>query len=141
MEVLSSRVLVKVDNLDETVEWWTTVLGLSIAREYGVDGHRTGVAIFCGGTLVEFSRTGSTPSALTLWMQVPNLAAESDRLLAAGVESVEAPERKPWGLDEWRFTTPEGVEIVLVEVPAAHPLRQRFVIDELADARRKRTRG
>ena len=61
---------------------------------------------------------------LALWLQVRDLAAEHRRLQAAGVEILRAPEREPWGLAEMWITDPDGVGIVLVEVPTQHPLRR-----------------
>ncbi|HVD89754.1 MAG TPA: VOC family protein [Jatrophihabitantaceae bacterium] len=46
------------------------------------------------------------------------------RLQAAGVEILPAPEREPGGLAEMWITDPDGVRIVLVEVPTQHPLRR-----------------
>jgi predicted enzyme related to lactoylglutathione lyase len=67
---------------------------------------------------------GTSASNLALWLQVRDLAAEHQRLQAAGVEIVRAPEREPWGLLEMWIADPDGVRIVLVEVPAQHPLRR-----------------
>jgi len=39
------------------------------------------------------------------------------------------PERMPWGLVEMWIEDPDGVRIVLVEVPFGHPLRTRLGID------------
>ncbi|MCB1029419.1 MAG: VOC family protein [Microthrixaceae bacterium] len=129
MDVLSSRVLVHTADLAASVAWWGDTLGLTVAREYGADGVATGVAFFCGGTLVEFSGHGAGPSGLTLWLQVPDLEAEAERLIGAGVTHDGRPETMPWGLIEWWVTSPEGVRIVLVEVPAGHPLRSRLHVD------------
>ena len=35
------------------------------------------------------------------------------------------PVREPWGLIEMWIADPDGVGIVLVEIPADHPLRYR----------------
>ena len=59
MDVLSSRLLVRTDDLAASTAWWRDTLGLSVAREYGAEGVATGVAFFCGGVLVEFSGHGS----------------------------------------------------------------------------------
>ncbi len=61
---------------------------------------------------------------LALWLQVRDLTVEQRRLKAAGVEILRAPQREPWGLLEMWITDPDGVRIVLVEVPAQHPLRR-----------------
>jgi hypothetical protein len=40
------------------------------------------------------------------------------------VEIVREPRREPWGLIEMWIADPDGVHIVLVEVPEDHPLRR-----------------
>lgn len=45
-------------------------------------------------------------------------------LAAAGVEVLREPRREPWGLEEMWIADPDGVRIVLVEIPADHPLRR-----------------
>ena len=59
-----------------------------------------------------------------MWLQVRDVEAEHERLLAAGVPVVSGPRREPWGLLEMWIEDPDGVPIVLVEVPDEHPLRR-----------------
>ncbi|NLH66945.1 MAG: VOC family protein [Candidatus Microthrix parvicella] len=129
VDVLSSRLLVRTDDLAASTAWWRDTLGLSVAREYGAEGVATGVAFFCGGVLVEFSGHGSDPAGLALWLQVPDVMVESDRLIQADVAHDGRPERMPWGLIEWWIRSPEGVRLVLVEIPKDHPLRSRRVLE------------
>ena len=37
---------------------------------------------------------------------------------------IREPVTEPWGLVEMWIEDPDGIRIVLVEVPAAHPLRR-----------------
>jgi hypothetical protein len=46
------------------------------------------------------------------------------RLAAARVPVIRAPAAEPWGLIEMWIEDPDGIRIVLVEVPADHPLRR-----------------
>ncbi len=126
MEVLSSRVIVRCADLDRTAAFWTEVVGLRIAREYGAGGARLGVVLFCGGGFLELGAGGSgaEPGAV-LWLQVPDVDAEAARLAASGV-AVDGPRTEPWGLREAWFTDPEGLRTVLVEVPDGHPIRSRI---------------
>lgn len=131
MEVLSSRVLLRAGDLDAATHWYREVLGLRVAREFGVDGRVTGVVFFLGGGFLEISQAGATAKlsnggALTLWLQVPDLDAEHERLVALDVDVDASPQRMPWGLDEMWIRGPDGVRIVLVEVPPEHPLRRRL---------------
>jgi catechol 2,3-dioxygenase-like lactoylglutathione lyase family enzyme len=59
-----------------------------------------------------------------IWLQVRDVAAEHARLAAAGVRIIRGPVVEPWGLTEMWIEDPDGVRIVLVEVPAGHPLRR-----------------
>ena len=128
MEVLSSRVLMAPRDLQEGVRWYTEVLGLRVAREYGAGGRVTGVVLFLGGGLLELTGPragGPAGPGLSLWLQVPDVGAEHARLHAAGVTVTAPPERMPWGLVECWIADPEGTRICLVEVPEDHPSRRR----------------
>ena len=59
-----------------------------------------------------------------IWLQVRDVHAEHARLAAAGVRILREPTAEPWGLTEMWIEDPDGVRIVLVEVPADHPLRR-----------------
>jgi predicted enzyme related to lactoylglutathione lyase len=136
VEVLSSRVLLSPIDFDAAVEWYRDVLGLRIAREYGIHGRVTGTVFFLGGGFLELNRTHPArhrdPMPMTLWLQVPDVDAEHERLRSTGsVLITQAPETMPWGLREMWIEDPEGTRLVLVEVPPGHPLRTRL---DLADA-------
>lgn len=62
---------------------------------------------------------------MRLWLQVPDAAAAHEELRAGGVEIVRPPVKEPWGLVEMWIADPDGLPIVLVEVPADHPIRYR----------------
>ncbi len=128
MEVLSSRVMLAPTDFQRSVAFYRDTLGLRIYREFGADGHQTGVVFFLGGGYLELSASGSTSAmgSVTLWLQVPDLAAEHTRLAAVGVTITEAPNRKPWGLDEMWAVDPDGHRLCLVEVPPDHPIRRRL---------------
>ena len=123
VDVLSSRVLLRPTDPDRSQAFYRDVLGLAVYREFGPPEHR-GLVFFLGNGLLEVSgHADGPPRGLALWVQVRDLAAEVGRLAAAGVPVAAAPERKPWGLLEATVTDPDGVAIVLVQVPADHPLR------------------
>ena len=133
MEVLSSRVLLAPRDLDQSTRWYVDTLGLRIAREFGAEGRRTGVVLFLGGGFLELSGAaaadvagGSLSSPVGLWLQVPDLDVEHDRLLQAGADITRAPATMPWGLREMWLADPDGTRIALVEVPETHPLRSRL---------------
>ena len=57
-------------------------------------------------------------------MQVRDVAAEHERLLAIGAGVTRPPVQEPWGLIELWVKAPDDVQLVLVEVPEGHPLRR-----------------
>ena len=128
MEVLSSRVLVRTRDLPRALGFWRDQLGLRVFREYGVDGRVSGVVLFLGGGFLELTEAapgeGHGLAGGALWLQVPDVAAEVARLQAIGVP-VDPARHMPWGLVEAWATDPDGVRIVLVEVPEGHPIRTR----------------
>ena len=124
MEVLSSRVLLRPSDPARSRAFYGEVLGLAVYREFGPPEH-PGVVFFLGNGLLELSgRSGEIPRGLALWLQVRDVAAEHARLTAAGVPVRRPPAVEPWGLVEMWIADPDGVPIVLVEVPADHPLRR-----------------
>jgi catechol 2,3-dioxygenase-like lactoylglutathione lyase family enzyme len=125
VDVLSSRVLLRPTNLARSRHFYRDVLGLAVYREFG-PADDPGVVFFLGSGFLEVSgaSSGATGRALQLWLQVRDVRAEHDRLSAAGVRVLRQPRIEPWGLIETWLADPDGVPIVLVEVPADHPLRR-----------------
>ena len=126
MEVLSGRIILRPVDLERSLRFYGETLGLKIYREYGT-GRDSGVVFFMGGGYLEV--TGQAPPVdvdkVSLWLQVPDLVEAHARLAAAGVDIAQPPERKPWGLDEMWIRDPDGLTIVVVQVPEDHPLRHR----------------
>ncbi|WP_375003699.1 VOC family protein [Aeromicrobium sp. CTD01-1L150] len=125
MEVLSSRILLRPRDPARSRHFYGDVLGLAVHREFG-DPEHPGVVFFLGGGLLEVSgRSSETGDQIaSLWLQVRDVAAEHTRLAAAGVPVLQAPTREPWGLIECWIEDPDGIRIVLVQVPEDHPLRR-----------------
>lgn len=126
MHVLSSRVLLRPANFEASVAFYEQAAGLTRYREWGRAPHR-GVVYFLGGGFLELAESpGNTPAIgdVRLWLQVADVRAARDELAARGVAIAEEPERKPWGLIECTVTDPDGLRLVIVEVPPDHPLRR-----------------
>lgn len=121
MEVLQSRVLYRPVDYERSVAFYRDVIGLQIYREWV-----TGTVFFLGGGLLELSRSaGPVPDdKISLWLQVRDVDAEFARLQAAGVTVVESPVDEPWGLREARIRDPDGLLLVVVEIPPDHPMRR-----------------
>ena len=107
MDVLSSRILLRPSDLDRSHHFYRDVLGLAIYREFGPPDD-PGVVFFLGPGLLEVSGHAAGPPghSVMIWIQV------------------RGPVTGPWGLTEMWIQDPEGIQIVLVEVPADHPLRR-----------------
>jgi catechol 2,3-dioxygenase-like lactoylglutathione lyase family enzyme len=130
VQVLSSRVLLTPTDFDASLAFYRDVLGLHVYREFGRSGRVTGVVFFTGGGLLELSVNGAPPASpaptgVRLWLQVPDVDAEVERLAGLGVHVLEAPTTRPWGLREAEVADPDGLVLVLVQVPEDHPLRRR----------------
>ncbi|MGW5253801.1 VOC family protein [Streptomyces sp. NPDC004012] len=126
VHVLNSRVLLRPTDPERSRAFYGEKLGLAVYREFGT-GPERGVVYFLGGGFLEVSGRGeTTPSpALKLWLQVQDVTAAHKELAGAGVEIVRPPVKEPWGLIEMWIADPDGTRIVLVEIPADHPLRHR----------------
>ena len=125
VDILSSRILLRPADPDRSRRFYRDVLGLAIYREFGSPAD-PGVVFFLGPGLLEISGRSAGPPgrSLMIWLQVRDVHAEHARLAAAGVRVLREPTAEPWGLTEMWIEDPDGVRIVLVEVPADHPLRR-----------------
>lgn len=126
MEVLASRILLRPRDPERSRRFYRDTLGLAVYREFGSPAH-PGLVFFLGSGFLEVSGQahGDPPDdGLALWLQVRDLEAEHKRLRAADVPVTRGPRQEPWGLLEMWVEDPDGVPIVLVEVPDDHPLRR-----------------
>jgi predicted enzyme related to lactoylglutathione lyase len=132
MEVLNGRVLLRPVDPERSRAFYRDALGLAVYREFG-SGPTAGIVFFLGGGFLELSGQLDTadpqaPAAdtaqLALWLQVRDVSAAHHELAVRGVQILRPPRQEPWGLVEMWVSDPDGVRIVLVEVPADHPLRR-----------------
>jgi predicted enzyme related to lactoylglutathione lyase len=126
MEVLTSRTIIRPTDLDRSLAFYGSALGLAVAREFGT-GDQRGVVFFAGGGLIEVVGTGTTSAgtgAVALWLQVRSVDETLAELIDRGVPVSRSAVLEPWGLIEAWIDDPDGVRINLVEVPADHPLRR-----------------
>lgn len=128
MEVLASRILLQARDLDVTLAFYEGALGLQRFREFGAPPHR-GVVFFLGGGYLEVTETDpgvvpDAPAGVRVWAQVRDVRAAVSALHDAGVSIVDPAERKPWGLIEATVHDPDGLPLVLVEIPGDHPMRR-----------------
>ncbi|MBY6413594.1 VOC family protein [Rhodococcus sp. BP-252] len=123
MEILSGRTILRPADYDRTLAFYRDDLGLAVHREYGA-----GTVFFAGQSLIEVAAHGgsSTPSTFdgALWLQVRDIEAAAAELRERGVAVDRDPKQESWGLIEMWLRDPDGVPIVLVEIPSDHPLRR-----------------
>ncbi|MGW2517258.1 VOC family protein [Streptomyces sp. NPDC001617] len=126
VHILSGRILLRPTDPELSRRFYGEQLGLSVYREFGT-GPERGTVYFLGGGFLELSGRSETATSpdVRLWLQVADAAAAHEELRGAGVEIVRPPVKEPWGLIEMWITDPDGTRIVLVEVPADHPIRYR----------------
>ncbi|MFK4104907.1 VOC family protein [Streptomyces sp. NPDC019531] len=126
VHVLSGRVLLRPTDPERSRVFYGDRLGLAVYREFGT-GPERGTVYFLGGGFLELSGRSETPPGadVRLWLQVPDIASAHEELLGKGVEIVRPPVKEPWGLIEMWVADPDGTPIVLVEIPADHPIRYR----------------
>lgn len=125
MDVLSSRIILRPSDPERSRAFYRDVLGLAVYREFG-DPDSPSQVFFLGNGLLEVSGHGDGGGSgeLCLWLQVRELEREHRRLRDAGVRILREPVQEPWGLVEMWIADPEEVRIVVVEIPADHPLRR-----------------
>jgi predicted enzyme related to lactoylglutathione lyase len=125
MDILSSRLLLRPADFDRSARFYREVLGLAIYREFGSPAN-PGVVFFLGPGFLEVSGRSASPAgrSVMMWLQVRDVQAEHGRLAAAGARILRGPVAESWGLIEMWIEDPDGVQIVLVEVPVDHPLRR-----------------
>ena len=125
MDILSSRILLRPSDLERSRHFYHDVLGLAIYREFGPPDD-PGVVFFLGQGLLEVSGQAADPAgrSVMIWIQVRDVRAEHAQLAAARVPVIREPVTEPWGLAEIWIEDPDGIRIVLIEVPAGHPLRR-----------------
>jgi len=124
VEILSSRTILRPRDYDAALTFYGRTLGLAIAREYP-----GGTVFFAGQSLVEVAAHGGPADGEqnfhgALWLQVRDVYDAEAELTLAGTPIVRAARQEPWGLHEMWIADPDGVPIVLVEIPADHPLRR-----------------
>ncbi|MFE5476895.1 VOC family protein [Nocardia sp. NPDC056541] len=123
MEILNSRIIVRPSDYGRTLAFYRDSLGLAIAREYP-----GGTVFFAGQSLLEVAAHGGSGQAGTfdgaIWLQVRDVEDAAAELALKGIEIERAPVLEHWGLWEMWVRDPDGVAIVLVQVPAEHPIRR-----------------
>ena len=125
MDILSSRILLRPSDLDRSRRFYRDVRDLAIFRESGPPDD-PGLVSFPGPGLPEVSGPAAGPPGRTvmIWIQVRISTPSTPGWPQPGVRIIRAPATERWGLIEMWIEDPDGIRIVLVKVPADHPLRR-----------------
>ncbi|HJF13542.1 MAG TPA: VOC family protein [Enteractinococcus helveticum] len=128
MDILSGRTLLRPTNPTRSQAFYRDTLGLAIYREFGPP-EAPSLVFFYGNGMLEVTGHATPPgqgtnAMVSLWLQVRDVEAEYQRLRDLGVTMLREPRTEPWGLIEAWIADPDGIQIVLVQIPADHPLRR-----------------
>ena len=113
-EVRQLRVVFQTDRYDDSVAFYSDVLGLDIAESWGGPTAR-GCLFAWEGTLVEFFEGDWVESGTQLAIEVADADAEYARLVAAGADPQE-PADMPWGHRSVFIADPHGNQLNFFQV-------------------------
>jgi catechol 2,3-dioxygenase-like lactoylglutathione lyase family enzyme len=125
--VMQLRVALTAKEYDRLVKFYCTGLGLEPAQEWTHNGGH-GLMLEMGqGTLELFDEeyaahideleAGARVSGqIRFALQVPDLQAAMERLLANGATLVHPPVETPWGDYNVRLQDPDGLQVTLFQV-------------------------
>jgi catechol 2,3-dioxygenase-like lactoylglutathione lyase family enzyme len=121
MEFLMSRMILRPRDPARTTAFYRDTLGLAVYREFP-----GGTVFFLGNSLLEVSGHGESGPGedVAIWLQVRDIDTTARELTEAGAVIDRGPEHEPWGLTEMWLRDPDGLKIVVVEVPDDHPMRR-----------------
>jgi catechol 2,3-dioxygenase-like lactoylglutathione lyase family enzyme len=112
---MSARFEIFPDDLDVTVDFYTRVLGFRLTADRRdepspyVSLQRGGVRIGAVSSDVPDARAARLPPAgVELVLEVDDVGAERDQVIAAGWPLSEDLQDRPWGLTDFRILDPAG---------------------------------
>lgn len=123
VDILAARTILRPVDYRKTLEFYRDGLSLAVCREYP-----GGTVLFAGQGLIEIAAHGGTEESGSfsgaLWLQVRDIDSATAELEQAGIAIVREATTEPWGLIEMWIEDPDGIPIVLVQIPQDHPLRR-----------------
>ena len=108
------RFVFQTDRYDDSVAFYSDVLGLDVADSWGGPTAR-GCLFAWAGTLVEFFEGDWVESGTQLAIEVADADAEHARLVAAGANPQD-PAEMPWGHRSVFLVDPHGNELNFFQV-------------------------
>lgn len=129
LPVLELRVALTSDDYERLVSFYCRGLGLEPEQLWSNDGGRAMLLNLGRATLELFDETQAQAidqieagrrisGHIRLALQVPDLEAAMERLLAHGAALVHPPVVTPWGDHNARLQDPDGLQITLFQQPA-----------------------
>ena len=129
--VLQLRVALTSADFERSVKFYCDGLGIEPAAIWNNDGGQAMMLEMGNATLELFDEkqaevidqleAGKRVSGqIRFALQVPDLQAAMDRLLAHGATLVHPPVNTPWGDDNVRLQDPDGVQITLFQSKEEH---------------------
>ena len=128
--VLELRVALTTNDYERSVKFYSEGLGLEAAAIWNNDGGKALILDLGKATLELFDErqaevidqleAGQRVSGqIRFALQVPDLNAAMERLLAHGATLVHGPVQTPWGDTNVRLQDPDGMQITLFQPPDA----------------------
>ncbi len=126
--VLELRVALTTDDYDRLVRFYCDGLGLEPAQLWTNDNDRAMLIEMGRATLEIFDQAHAdevdrievgqrVSGAIRFAIQVPDLEAAIERLLAKGATLVHEPITTPWGDRNARLLDPDGLQVTLFQAP------------------------
>ncbi len=101
-------------DLDASVDFYVAVLDFEVARDDRPDGgryvwlRRDGVGLGLMERAATGHRAPAAAVAVEIVLEVDDVTAERDRVVAAGGELADDLVTRPWGLTDFRLYDPDG---------------------------------
>jgi uncharacterized glyoxalase superfamily protein PhnB len=121
---MTLRVEVFPDNLDVFVDFYTEVLGFTLAVDRrGTESpyaavERGAVRIGAARAWKQVDpRARAVPLGVEIVLEVDDVAAAHERVLAAGYPLEQDLQRRPWGLTDFRLHDPAGYYLRITSRP------------------------
>ena len=129
--VLELRVALTSSDYERSIKFYCEGLGLEPAQFWNNGGGRALILNMGNATLEIFDEAqaqtidqietgGRISGQIRFALQVPDLKAAMDRLIAHGAILVHPPILTPWGDYNVRLQDPDGLQITLFQVHEAH---------------------
>lgn len=126
--VLELRVALTSRNYESLVRFYSTGLGIEPAAIWNNDGGRALILGMGNATLELFDERQAEvidqleagrriSGQIRFALQVPDLQAAMERLLAHGATLVHEPVMTPWGDTNVRLQDPDGMQVTLFQAP------------------------